>query len=247
MTLRRVGILGGMGPEATLLIMRKLLDAVPATDDADHIPLIVDQNPQVPSRIQHILEGTGKDPGPVLAQMAARLQQAGAEALALPCNTAHHYARAIRGAVTIPFLDMVDLSVRHAAALAPPEGRVGILASPAVARIALFEPVLARHGLTAVYPDDQAALLAAIRQIKVAGATAESRRILAAASGDVLARGAMVQMVACTELSLIAEAVAEGATTFDTLDCLVRAIVDFAKDDSGDRKSPADTSTGRLA
>lgn len=247
MTLRRVGILGGMGPEATLLIMRKLLDAVPATDDADHIPLIVDQNPQVPSRIQHILEGTGKDPGPVLAQMAARLEGGGAEALALPCNTAHHYAHSIRGAVTIPFLDMVDLSVRHAAALAPPGGRVGILASPAVAKIALFEPVLARHGLTAVYPADQAALLAAIRQIKVAGATAASRAILTAASADVLARGAVVQMVACTELSLIAEAVAERATTFDTLDCLVRAIADFAQDDNEERKNLVDTSTGRLA
>ncbi len=110
--MRRVGILGGMGPEATVLLMQRIIAATPASDDADHLPLIVDQNPQVPSRIRHLIEGTGEDPGPVLAAMARRLQAAGAEALAMPCNTAHHYAPAIRQATAIPLIDMVALSVR---------------------------------------------------------------------------------------------------------------------------------------
>ena len=88
--MRRVGILGGMGPQATILLMQKVLAAVPAQDDAGHIPLIVDQNPQVPSRIRRLIEGVGEDPGPVLADMARRLVAGGAEALAMPCNTAHH-------------------------------------------------------------------------------------------------------------------------------------------------------------
>ena len=79
--------------------MQKVLDAIPAVDDADHIPLLVDQNPQVPSRIRRLIEGTGEDPAPVLADMARRLVAGGAEALAMPCNTAHHYAPAIRSAV----------------------------------------------------------------------------------------------------------------------------------------------------
>ena len=111
--MRRVGILGGMGPEATVLLMQKVIAATPARDDADHIPLIVDQNPQVPSRIRHLIEGVGDDPGPVLAAMARRLQQAGALALAMPCNTAHHYAPAIRAATSVPLIDMVALSVSH--------------------------------------------------------------------------------------------------------------------------------------
>ena len=118
--MRRIGILGGMGPQATLLLMQKLIDAVPAADDADHIPLLVDQNPQVPSRIRRLIEGTGEDPAPVLADMARRLVAAGAEALAMPCNTAHHYVPAIRNAVTIPLIDMVALSVAHAVRLAGP-------------------------------------------------------------------------------------------------------------------------------
>jgi aspartate racemase len=104
--MRTVGILGGIGPEATVLLMKRLLKAVEAHDDADHIPLIVHQNPGVPSRIRRLIEGTGEDPGPVLAQMARDLQAAGAEALAMPCNTAHAYAPEIMAATPLPFLDM---------------------------------------------------------------------------------------------------------------------------------------------
>lgn len=226
--MRRVGILGGMGPEATILIMQKVLAGVTAQDDSDHIPLIVDQNPQVPSRIKHLLEGGTIDPAPALADMARRLVAGGAQALAMPCNTAHHYAPAIRSAVPVPLLDMVELSIAHAAGLAGPGGVVGILASPAVRRIGLFEPALARHGLTALYAQDEAAMLTAIRQLKSQGPQPEARRILLDASAALLDRGATVQMIACTEFSLIAKAVTAQATVFDTLDRLAEAIVQFA-------------------
>jgi aspartate racemase len=234
--MRRVGILGGMGPEATVLLMQRVIAATPASDDSDHIPLIVDQNPQVPSRIRHLIEGTGDDPGPVLAAMARRLQAAGAEALAMPCNTAHHYAPAIRQAVTIPLIDMVALSVAHAARLAGTGGTVGILASPAVRRIGLFDRLFAEAGLRAAYAPDEDALLATIRQIKSQGATPEARTSLAAASAELLRHGAQVQMIACTEFSLIAEAVAPGVTAFDTLDLLVEELIAFAASDSTNRK-----------
>ena len=230
---QRIGILGGMGPQATILLMQKLLDAVQTDDDAGHIPLIVDQNPQVPSRIKRLIEGTGEDPAPVLAEMAQRLVAGGAMALAMPCNTAHHYAGAIRAAVTVPLLDMVDLSVDHAAGLAGPSGKVGILASPAVRRVGLFDAALAKRGLTGVYATDEAAMLAAIRQIKAEGPQPQARATLLAASAQLLSQGARVQMIACTEFSLIAESVAPQAIRFDTLDRLVGAIIAFATENRG--------------
>ena len=72
----------------------------------------------MPSRIAYLIEAAGQDPSPTLAAMAQRLQAAGAQALAMPCNTAHHFAPQIRAAVGVPFLDMVALSVAHAQALA---------------------------------------------------------------------------------------------------------------------------------
>lgn len=226
--MRRVGILGGMGPQATILLMQKVLDATPAADDADHIPLIVDQNPQVPSRIRRLIDGTGEDPGPVLADMARRLHAAGAEALAMPCNTAHHYAPQIRAAAPAPLLDMVALSVAKAAELAGGDGCLGILASPAVRRIGLFDASLDRLGIAALYPGDEGALLAAIRRIKAEGPGPESVGAVRAASDALLRRGARVQMIACTEFSLLTRPLAEGATGFDTLDVLATAIRDFA-------------------
>ena len=214
---RRVGILGGMGPEATILIMQKILAAVHVDDDTDHVPLIVDQNPQVPSRIKHLIEGTGSDPAPVLADMARRLAAGGAEAIAMPCNTAHHYAPAIRAAVNLPFLDMIELSADRAAQLTGAGGSVGILASPAVQKVGLFDGSLTKRGLTPLYPDSEAAerMLSAIRLIKAEGPCSASR-------------GAGVQMIACTEFSLIADAAAGTATVFDTLDCLVEEVVRFS-------------------
>lgn len=227
--MRQVGILGGMGPQATILLMQKIVDAVPAADDADHIPLLVDQNPQVPSRIRRLIEGTGDDPGPVLVGMAQRLVAGGAKALAMPCNTAHHYAPAIRAAVDVPFLDMIELSVTKAVGMAGTGGRVGVIASPAVARVGLFDAALAKRGVRAIYPRDDQALLAAIRQIKAAGPGPEAGRVLRRASEELLAQGAEVQMIACTEFSLQPEVAHLGPGAFDTLDVLAGAIQDFAR------------------
>lgn len=237
--MRRVGILGGMGPEATILVMQKVLASVQARDDADHIPLIIDQNPQVPSRIRHLIEGTGDDPGPVLADMARRLVAGGAQALAMPCNTAHHYAPAIRAAVDVPLLDMVALSVAHVAALVASGGKIGVLASPAVRKVGLFDAGLAQHGLTAIYALDEPAMLAAIRQIKAEGPQPAARQTLLAASKDLAARGASVQLIACTEYSLIADSVAKGVLAVDTLDVLVSGIKKFALEQGATTEKPA--------
>ncbi len=238
---RRIGILGGMGPEATVLLMQRILSATDAYDDADHIPLIVDQNPQVPSRIRHLIDGTGEDPGPVLAAMAAQLQMAGATALAMPCNTAHHYAPVIRAAVAVPLIDMIQLSVDRALQLAGPGGTVGVLASPAVRRVALFDTAFAHVGLTAIYPADDAAMIAAIRAIK-AGDLAVARITLRDASAELAAAGADAQMIACTEFSLIADSVAPNVRMFDTLDQLVGGVLAFARSGSehggSDRPAP---------
>ena len=237
MSPRRVGILGGMGPQATVRLMDRLIAAVPARDDADHIPLIVDQNPQVPSRMRFLLDGAGEDPAPTLAAMARRLEGAGAEALAMPCNTAHHFADSIRAASGLPYLDMVAASVARARELAGEGGTIGILGSPALHRIGVFDRAFAGTGLTLLWPRDEAALREAIVTIK-AGTTIKAgggpdapRAILRAASADLAARGARVQLVACTEFSLVPDPTAPNVIPLDTLDILVKLIRDFAMND----------------
>lgn len=149
-TRRVAGILGGMGPEATILLQQRLLQTVAARDDADHLPLLIDMNPHVPSRIAHLIEGGGANPGPTLAEMAGRLVGAGATALAMPCNTAHHYAPFITEASAVPLLNMVDLSLDVAARHLLRGSKVGILASPAVKLAGVFDAPLNVTGLSAL-------------------------------------------------------------------------------------------------
>ena len=74
---RIVGIIGGMGPEATVDLMRRVVAKTPAQDDQDHIHLIVESNPKIPSRIAHLIDKTGADPTPELIRIALNLQRGG--------------------------------------------------------------------------------------------------------------------------------------------------------------------------
>ena len=226
--MRRIGVLGGMGPEATVLFQSRLIAAVAACDDADHVPLLVDMLPQVPSRIAHLVDGSGADPSPVLAAMARRLEAAGAEALAMPCNTAHHYAPAIRSAVAVPLLDMVALSAAGAHDTAAPGAPVGVLGSPALARVGVFDDALAAWGRRTLHPSDGDACLAAIRAVKAGRDPASARAAIARAAVDLASRGAGAILVACTEFSIHADAAHGAAPVIDTLDVLTLAAVRFA-------------------
>ncbi|MDJ0821917.1 MAG: amino acid racemase [Paracoccaceae bacterium] len=211
-----VGILGGMGPQATVLLMQKVIDATPAKDDADHLPLIVHQNPAVPSRIKALIEGTGDSPAPALAQMARDLAAAGATALAMPCNTAHHYAADVAGATDLPFLDMLAAT----ASALQGKGRIGILASPATRLTGVFDTYL-----TGPYtaPADDTALLDMIRAIK-AGASPGSITEPLTAEARALLQTCDHILIACTELSLTAPLLPADIPWTDSLDCLVSAI-----------------------
>lgn len=224
--MKPVGILGGMGPEATILLMQKVLDAVPASDDADHIALIVHQNPQVPSRIAALIDGEGADPGPVLAQMACDLQVAGARALAMPCNTAHHYVPAIEAATDLPFLNMLTATADHLSRAGA--RRIGMLASPAVRLTGVFDAAFAAQGLTQVFPADDTAVLSLIRAVK-SGARPDSARLVEQARHLIDELSCDHVLVACTELSLMTPGFPGDLPWSDSLDCLTAKIVRLAK------------------
>lgn len=221
-----------MGPEATILLMQKVLGAVPASDDGDHVPLIVHQNPQVPSRIDALITGTGADtgvdPGPVLVQMAHDLQAAGAQALAMPCNTAHHYAGTITRGCDLPFLDMLDLTAQAVAATGAQ--RIGIMASPAVRLTGVFDAAFAAQGLEGAFPQDDAPILSVIRAVK--SGVGPDATVLTRAAQGLMDQGCDHILVACTELSLLTGALPSTLSWTDSLDCLCAAIVDFAKGNS---------------
>lgn len=228
--LTRIGVLGGMGPEATVLFMQRLIAATPASDDGDHIPLLVDNNTQVPSRIKALIEGGEEDPAPVLAKMAAGLEKAGARALVMPCNTAHNYTKAIRAAVSIPFLSMIELTARELAKKAGPGTLIGILGSPALRITGIFNDALSEQQLNPLHCEDEQAILGAIRALKANACDPVAAEAVVAGAQQLMARGAEILLIGCTEFSLLKDRIEPLHPTTDSLDILVSQTIRFSKD-----------------
>ena len=204
-----IGVLGGMGPLATLDFFSKVLAATPAGGDIDHVPLLIQSDPRVPSRPAAIL-GSGVSPLPVLLAGRDRLVAAGALALAMPCNTAHFwYADLLKGC-SVPFLSIVDSSCAEAVAMASPGAPMGIVATKATLATGMFDSRLLKMGFIPLLPDDaemSGAILPAIELVK-AGYPAQAGRLLEPALRALLARGAAAVILACTELPVALDACA---------------------------------------
>jgi len=224
-----VGILGGMGPEATVDLLQRIICLTPAVDDIDHIRCIVDNNPKVPSRIKAIIEGDGANPGPCLSDMGQRLESYGADFLAIACNTAHAYYEYVDGAVNIPVIHLIKLVVDHVRERYPQIRRVGILASTAIQITGLYVNQFEPFGIEVIYPDPehQKELLNLIRAIK-AGDTGPG---VVSKFGNICvnlkARGGEIAIIACTELSALQAELPVG--TIDTAEILAQEIISIAK------------------
>jgi len=224
---KTIGVIGGMGPEATVDLMQRVIRATPAADDADHVRMVVDNNPRVPSRIRALIEGTGESPVPCLQDMARRLEDYGADILAIPCNTAHMYYDEIASSVRIPLLNMVRLTVGRVLQDIPGLHTAGLLASEAVIKTGLYVDPFAEKGVGLVHPSPQrqADLMTAILSIKAGGPGVRERDALRAAGEGLVKRGAEVLIVACTELSLVAEVLAGVGRHCDAAQVLAEEIV----------------------
>lgn len=225
-----VGIIGGMGPEATVDLMQRIIHFTKAKDDIDHVHCVVDNNPQVPSRIKALLEGGGVSPGPCMADMGRKLEQWGVDFLCIPCNTAHNYYKDVFDAVSIPVLNIIDLTVEAVHKLCPKAKKLGILASPAVRITKLYEGPCHHFGIEPVYatPDREQELLSIIKKIKT-GDTSQAvyddyKEVIA----DIYSQGADVFAIACTELGILHDA-KYPRPVVDAADALAKAIVGIAK------------------
>ena len=223
-----VGILGGMGPDATVDLMQRIIKLTPAQDDADHIRCIVDNNPKVPSRIKAIIEGDGEDPGPCMADMGRRLEAWGADFLAIACNTAHFYYDAVQQAVNIPVINLIELVAFHVNDNFPNHRKIGMLASPAVAMTGLYTQQFIRMGIEDIWPDPdhQACLLRVIKAVKKGNTDPTVRDDYRKVCQNLKQNRAEIVLIACTELSALGEDLPLSA--LDAAEILAAEIVQLA-------------------
>ncbi len=201
---RTIGVVGGMGPWATLDFFEKVLRLTPARRDQEHLRLIIDNNPTIPDRGPAIL-GDGEDPTPALVATARNVEAAGADLIVIPCNTAHYFYPAIQAAVRVPVLHIMQEVARAAGRRFPGLRRVGLLGTTATARSGLFQEAFRPQGVAVLVPDGrgQEAIDRLIYAIKAQRVDDNIRSGGTAVGRGLAEAGAEAMVLGCTELPLV--------------------------------------------
>lgn len=221
-----VGVLGGMGPLATADFYAKLVRRTPARVDQEHLRVIIDSNPKIPDRTAGF-QGQGPDPTPHLVATARALERAGAEVIAIPCNSAHVYLEQIRRGVRVPVLDIMEEVAAAVAALRPRPRAVGLLATPGTIHARLYHRALASRGFDVVDPTtlEERAVLLAIKAVKAGDLGPAVRKRVRDAAGALIRRGANAIVLGCTELPLVMGPQDAPVPVLDGTDLLAAATV----------------------
>lgn len=230
MTEKTVGILGGMGPEATVDLFAKIIAATPAAIDQEHLRIIVDNNAKIPDRTAAVLSG-GVDPTPMLQATARNLELAGADFIVMPCNSAHLFFDRIVEAVRIPVLHIADEAVAEVLRRFPQVQAVGVLAATGTIRLLLYHDRLEARGIGAVLPSaaDQEVVQSVIFGVKAGDKGSATQERIRGVAERLAAQGAQILLTACTELPLVLRDGDVSVPVVDPTQALAEAAVRFAR------------------
>jgi aspartate racemase len=203
----KIGIIGGVGPAATVDFMDKIISNTTAGRDQEHIKLIVDHNPQIPDRTANLI-GDGEDPTLAIYAACKRLEANHADLIAIPCNTAHAYVQRIAGQVAVPIINMLHETVNHINRQHGGHRKVGLLATTGTVRSGVYHEAAAGAPFELLVPDQphQELLMRAIygeRGIKAGHLDGQCRTDLMQALAHLVHAGASVVILGCTELPLL--------------------------------------------
>ncbi|MGD1973532.1 MAG: amino acid racemase [Desulfobacterales bacterium] len=232
MSKKTIGILGGMGPEATLDCFAKIIKNTPAQRDQDHLRVVIDSNPAVPDRTAAIVE-EGPSPVPMIVEGCHALEKAGADFIIIPCVSAHFFLAEIQKQVDLPIISIFDAVAENIIRDYPQIKTVGLLGTTGTVKGGLFQKRLAREKIKTVVPDEtvQSTIMSAIYDIKN---TAPSRTrgeitadLVAAAKGLQANKpdGARAIIAGCTEIPLALGQKDLSLPYFDSLTILARAAI----------------------
>jgi aspartate racemase len=221
---RKIGILGGMGPAATVDLMQKIIGSTPSRCDQDHVPTIVWNVPQTPDRAVAIL-GNGESPVRAMREGARILARAGAQAIAIACNTAHYWSQDVEDASGLPLIHIVEAALAEMRAQAP----TMLLATEATCAMGIYADRAVRYGVRLQIPDvhTQRDIIKTINAVK-AGDLHKARQTLSVTLTRLQSEGVANFLLACTELPIAVRGTAFEAQSTDATAALARAIVAFS-------------------
>jgi len=225
-----IGILGGMGPEATIDLFYKIIKFTPAEKDQDHLRIIIDNNPKIPDRTAAIL-GKGEDPLPALRESARNLEKAGADFIVIPCNTAHYFLSSIQKNVKIPVLNMIEEAASETQQRIPQIKKVGLLASIGTYKTEIYPQQFKKFNIEVIYPNekDKEEVMKAIYAVKAGDLSDEVKGNILKITQKLLDKGAEAIIAGCTEIPLILKEGDVSVPLIDPTQILARIAVQKAR------------------
>lgn len=222
---RLIGVLCSMGPAATIDFMAKIVMLTPAASDQEHVPLLVHDVLQIPDRSSAIAAGSDAPFLPMLAGLM-QLARGGAEIIAIPCNTAHHWHERLARSCGVPLIHIADAVVEMLAGQAAPAGPLALSATRGTIAAGLYQSRLDRSAVAFIVPDEatQELVDAAIAAVK-GNDPAAGRRFVEAAAERLLAAGAEKLLLACTELPIAFRGSRFAGFAIDPTEALARACI----------------------
>ena len=201
---KTLGILGGLGPLATVYFANMLVQMTEAKKDQDHIPMIILNDAQIPDRTAFILGESEESPLPKMCEDAHKLENAGCDMIVIPCNTAHYFYDALEEEVSVPIINILDETVQECIKEIPNCKTIGVLATRGTIESDSYKRFTDKYGMNYVVPDedDQESLMDIIYNQVKAGKPVdilEFMRII----GALKKKGSDAVVLGCTELSII--------------------------------------------
>jgi aspartate racemase len=207
-----IGVLGGMGPLATVDFMQKLIAATALANgahrDQDHVPVVVSSIPQIPDRVA-AFRGEGISPLAAMVSSGQRLINAGAGLIVVPCNTAHLWFAELEAALQAPMLHLVDAALEDAASGMQAGANLGLLCTDATlasglyqTRAAQSEKYAAVHWTLPTASEMLTLVVPGIQAVKL-GQLDQARDLLSEAAKALVRRGAGSLVLGCTEIPLV--------------------------------------------
>ncbi|WP_409310438.1 aspartate/glutamate racemase family protein [Pectobacterium sp. B1J-3] len=196
-----IGVLGGMGPAATVDLFSKFIKHTDAVRDQDHIPLIISSIPDIPDRTTALMNN-GQSPLPILRDYLHKLEDFGAECIIIPCNTAHYWFQALKDICHIEILSIVETTMASVAASG--KKRIGLLATDATLYMGLYQKAIENLGLSCIQPEleSQKKIMESIYALK-SGDKSKAKSLLHEQVESLFHLGAEVIILGCTEIPLI--------------------------------------------
>ncbi len=205
----KIGVVGGVGPAATVDFMNKIVRNTPAGRDQEHFKVVVEQNPQIPDRTENLL-GNGVDPTIALYSTCKKLEADEADIIAIPCNTAHAFVERIQPYLSIPIVNMLFETVEHIRKHCQGRKVVGLLATSGTIGSRVYHDVILPAGFDLLVPDteNQQRVMDAIygpQGVKAGFTSGQCVDDLMLAMASLVERGAEIIVLGCTELPLLVE------------------------------------------